>query len=126
MLLLCRFDVPDDDAAEFTARAENALRLLTAQPGCTGGELCRATEDSTSWVLSVRFESVAAYRRSMSGFEVREQVIPLLSEARVDQPAAHEFVVTATGGTTERQVSMLAKDAYTVRPSEAGGPAEPR
>lgn len=126
MLLLCRFEVPDDQAAEFVRRAEHALRLLTAQTGCEGAELGRATESSTSWVLSARFASVADYRRSMGGFEVREQVIPLLSEAKVDDPAAYEVIVAAGEGQATRNVSLLAKDGGTVRLGEAGGEAEPR
>ena len=126
MLLLCRFDVADDDAAEFLDAAERALALLTGRDGCTGGELARAIEDATSWVLTVRFESVVAYRRAMSGFEVREHVIPFLSRARVEDESAHELTLTAAAGTTERHTSLLAKDAATVRLGEAGGRAEPR
>jgi hypothetical protein len=126
MLLLCRFDVPEGGTAEFVEHAERALGLLTAHPGCTGGELARATEDAATWVLTVRFDSVVAYRRAMSGFEVREVVVPLLSQARTDDPAAYEVVVAAAGGTSSRYVSMLAKDADTVRPADAGGRAEPR
>lgn len=126
MLLICRFDIRAVDAPEFMDHAEHALRLLTAQTGCVGGELARATEDSESWVLSVRFDSIVAYRRAMSGFEIREHVIPLLSRARDEGTATHELIVTAAEGGTERHPSILASDAETVRPGEAGGPTEPR
>lgn len=125
MLLLCRFDVPEEGKGRFLDRAEQALRLLTAHDGCSGGDLARATERDEAWVLTVRFDSVVAYRRAMSAFEVRESVIPLLSEARIDEPAAYESVVTASGGDTRRQASMLAKDAGTVRPGTTGR-TEPR
>lgn len=124
--MLCRFDVSDSEAPEFLDQAERALGLLTARPGCVGGELARATEDSASYVLSVRFESVAAYRRAMSGVEVREHVIPLLSRARVDQHAAHEVALTAEGGRTHRHPSVLAEDAGTVAPGTTGRTVRPR
>ena len=38
VLLVCRFAVPAA-AAAFTARVRRALELLTAAPGCLGGEL---------------------------------------------------------------------------------------
>ena len=47
------------------------------------------------WVLTVRFVSVDAYRRALSPFEVREHVIPLLSEALTDTPSTFETLLTA-------------------------------
>lgn len=125
MLLLCRFEVSDESKTQFLDRAEHALRLLTTQDGCIDGELARATEKDESWVLVVRFDSVAAYRHAMSAFEVRESVIPLLSEARIEESAVHESAVTATDGDVRRHASMLAADADTVRPGTSGR-AEPR
>ncbi|GGM82921.1 hypothetical protein GCM10012275_61840 [Longimycelium tulufanense] len=126
MLLVCRFTVPESDVERFTARAHTALELLTAQPGCRGGRLCRATEDAEGWLLAVEFESMAAYRRALSPFEVREHVVPLLSEAATDEPAAYEVLGEAVGGHVEQRTSLLARDAGTVRLGEAAGPAEPR
>lgn len=126
MLLLCRFDVPAERISGFLDDAERALTLLTGRPGCLGGELARATEEADTWVLTIRFESVVAYRRAMSGFEVREHVIPFLSTARVEQPAAYELVITAADGVAGRHASLLAKDADTAGPGRAAGRAEPR
>ncbi|WP_187352053.1 antibiotic biosynthesis monooxygenase family protein [Allosaccharopolyspora coralli] len=126
MLLLCRFDVTEAEVDEFVDSADRALALLTARDGCLGGELARAIEEPATWVLTIRFESVVAYRRALSGFEVREHVIPLLSRARVDVQSAHETALTAEGGATHRHTSLLAKDAGTVRLGEAAGPADPR
>jgi quinol monooxygenase YgiN len=123
VLLVCRFAVPDTDAAEFRARARTALRLLTAQPGCRTGRLGRSTDEAGRWVLVVEFDSVVAYRRSMSPFEVREHVVPLLSEALADEPAAYELAVSAESGNTVEHTSLLAGDAHTVRLGEAAGPA---
>jgi hypothetical protein len=122
VLLVCRFTVLEPDVADFTARASRALELLIARPGCRRGLLSQSMDEADRWVLTVEFESVVAYRRALSPFEVREHVIPLLSEAMVDEPAAYEPLLVAENGGVTRQVSLLAQDAGTVRLGEASGP----
>jgi hypothetical protein len=126
VLLVCRFEVPAAEATEFAATARHALELLTAQPGCRTGRLGRATDEADRWVLVVEFDSVVAYRRALSPFPVREVVIPLLSRALADEPAAFELAVSAADGVAAEHVSLLADDAGTVRLGEAAGPANPR
>ncbi|MGM1063845.1 antibiotic biosynthesis monooxygenase family protein [Saccharothrix sp. Mg75] len=126
MLLVCRFTVPEASVTDFTGRVERALTLLTAQPGCRRGQLSRSADEADRFVLTVEFDSVPAYRRAMSPFEVREHVVPLLSEAAADEPAAYEPLLVAADGGVRREVSLVAHDAFTVRLGEAGGPAAPR
>lgn len=126
MLLVCRLRPGDDEVPEFVERARHALELLTAQPGCLDGTLARATDDRDAWLLVVRFASVAAYRRAMSPFPVREHVVPLLAEALTDEPSAYEPRLTATDGTVADVTSLIAHDAATVRLGEAAGPTTPR
>jgi quinol monooxygenase YgiN len=126
VLLVCRFQVAAADTADFTARTRRALELLTARPGCLRGVLSRSTDSDDRWVLTVEFESVTAYRRALSPFEVREHVVPLLSQALADEPAAYEPVLDATAGDVATRTSLLASDAGTVRLGEAAGPATPR
>ena len=104
MLLVCRFQ-PVDPAA-FAERARRALALLTAAPGCLGGELGRAVDEPERWVLTARFASVDAYRRALSPFDVREHVVPLLSEAQ-PEPSTFETLVTAVDGHTTAHPSLL-------------------
>jgi len=58
------------------------------------------------WVLTVRFASVDAYRRALSPFEVREHVVPLLSEAR-PEPSTFETLASAVDGHVSVQPSLL-------------------
>ena len=104
MLLVCRFQPDDPDA--FRERARRALNLLTAAPGCLGGELGRSVDEPDRWVLTVRFATVDAYRRALSPFEVREHVVPLLSEAE-PEPSTFETLVTAISGETQIHASLL-------------------
>ena len=109
MLLVCRFAVPAADAPAFAVRVRRALELLTAAPGCVGGEAGRAVDDPQRWVLTVRFASVDAYRRALSPFPVREHVVPLLSEALADEPATYEVLVEAVDGAASDRASLRAE-----------------
>jgi len=122
MLVVSRFTVPAAQVDEFCRRATRALELLTAAAGCVRGTLGRSTEVSVDgpqqWLLTVEFESVSAYRRAMSPFEVREHVIPLLSEADTSVDSAFEVMVAATDGQTERRTSVIAPNAATAAPGD--------
>ena len=108
VLLVCRFTVPTAEAPAFAARLRRALELLTAAPGCLGGEAGRAVDDPQRWVLTVRFTSVDAYRRALGPFPVREHVVPLLSEALADEPATYEVLLDAAAGTATERRSLRA------------------
>ena len=58
-------------------------------------------------MLAVRFASVDAYRRALSPFPVREHVVPLLSEALVDEPSTFETLVSAESGAAVDLPSLL-------------------
>jgi quinol monooxygenase YgiN len=100
VLLVCRFAPDDRDG--FLARARRAVALLAVQPGCEGVDLGRAIEEPDRWVLVARFATVTAYRRALQPFDVREHVVPFLSEALTEEPAAHErAIVAGPDGVTE-------------------------
>jgi len=121
-LVICNFAVGPAEAENFVTRAHRALGLLTAQPGCLGGELGRSPDDTTRWVLVVRFDSVVAYRRALSPFDVREHVIPLLSEALTSHSGGYEVLAAAQAGAVTDHDSLLATDSdrVTSRESERG------
>jgi quinol monooxygenase YgiN len=111
VILICRFTVEPAQIEEFLTRARRALALLTAQQGCLGGQLGRSPDDTTRWVLAVHFESVVAYRRTLSVFEVREHVVPLLSDALTGEPGSYEVLATAEGGAVTDHARLRALDA---------------
>lgn len=108
MLLVCRF-VPDDPAA-FVERAQRALTLLADQPGCRHAELGRAVDDPDRWVLVASFDSVTAYRRALAPFDVRQHVVPWLSEALTDEPAAFERRITVDDHGVAEHASLLSPE----------------
>jgi quinol monooxygenase YgiN len=129
MLLVCRYRVAAGEVGGFTARARRAIELLTAQPGCRQATLARATEDGQTWLLVAEFESVNAYRRALSPFDVREHVVPLLSEpdrSGTGGPSTFESLLIGADGVVTERPSVIAADAGEVGVGGAAGPAQPR
>ena len=91
-----RFRVPDGGGAQFLEQAQAALRALAVRPGYVDGGVGRATDDPTLWLMSLRWESVGAYRRALSGYDVKVAAVPLLSTA-IDEPTAFEMLADAEG-----------------------------
>ncbi len=111
MILICRFAVDPARTQDFLTRARRALGLLTTQQGCLGGQLGRSPDDITRWVLVVQFASVVAYRRALSPFDVREHVVPLLSEALTGESGSYEVLAAAQHGAVTDHGSILSPDA---------------
>ena len=118
---MCLFDVPDDAHAGFADRARTAVALLSEQPGCRGVAAGPSIDEPGTWVLTARFDSVPAYRRSLSPVAVREHVAPLLAECRGGLPTTFEVLLDGVGGTVEEWASLRGADAGTR--ARAGDPA---
>lgn len=108
MLVVTRYRVPAQDTEEFLADADRAAAVLSACPGCRGVQVGRAVDDGSLWLLESVWESVGAYRRALSGYEVRLHVVPLLSRC-LDEPSAFEVRLEATDGTVSRSVGALSE-----------------
>jgi quinol monooxygenase YgiN len=117
MLVVTRFVVAEQEATAFRDRARRAVDALAAQPGLVGAQVARATDDPTRWVLTLQWDSVGAYRRALSSFDVKVGAVALLSEA-VDEPTAFE-VLDGRGERVVTADSALAPDAASVRLGEA-------
>lgn len=90
MLVVNRFRVPAADAS-FRASLEQAQTVLAAQTGYVDGTLGRNLDEPDLWVLTTRWESVGAYRRALSTYDVKLSAVPILSRA-LDEPSAYEVV----------------------------------
>ena len=91
MLAVTRFRVPAEQAAGFRTDAERAIAVLERCKGFVEGDLGRAADDPTLWVLVTRWSDVGPYRRAMASYEVRAESMPLLSRA-IDEPSAYEIL----------------------------------
>lgn len=91
MLAISRFRY-DVDAAAAQSELGRCLAGLAVMPGFVDGFVGRAMDDPTLWVLQTRWESVGAYRRALSSYEIKLTVVPLLSRA-LDEPSAFEVII---------------------------------
>ena len=126
MLVVTRYVVPEQDAAEFRERGRQALLTIRSQRGCRAAVIGRSVDDPTAWAFSMRWTSVGDYRRALSSYEVKVDVVPFLQEA-VDEPTAFEELCAwdEQQGLVESEPA-LASDAGTVALGEAGTPRAPR
>ncbi|MEP6527928.1 MAG: antibiotic biosynthesis monooxygenase family protein [Nocardioidaceae bacterium] len=92
MLAVTRFRVSSEQATQFGRDVEQALALLRQCSGFIQGDLGRAADDPTLWVLVTRWSNVGSYRRALSSYEVKVHAMALLSQA-IDEPSAYEIVV---------------------------------
>jgi hypothetical protein len=95
VLVVNRFVVSDETA--FTPRAEAALAALAARPGFVSGRFGRSVDEPDRWCLVTRWESVGAYRRALSAYQVKVEATPLLAES-LDEPSAYEVLLAAQPG----------------------------
>ncbi len=91
MLVVSRFRVPVTQASDFRAQLTAAHGVLAEQKGYVDGALGRNLDEPDLWVLTTRWESVGAYRRALSTYDVKLGAVPFLSHA-LDEPSAYEVV----------------------------------
>lgn len=89
MLVLTRYRVEPPVTEEFRSQARTAMDAMATRPGFLDAELGRNVDDPQLWTLTMRWRDVGSYRRSLSGFDVKMAVVPLLSRA-IDEPTAYE------------------------------------
>lgn len=89
MLVVNRFRVLDDEAAQFRVELEAALEVLAQQRGYADGRLGRNVDDPALWVMVTRWDDVGSYRRALSTYDVKMGAVRLLSHA-LDEPSAYE------------------------------------
>jgi hypothetical protein len=92
MLAISRFHYDESQATVAKADLAQCLTGLMACNGFVAGQVGRALDDPRLWVLQTQWESVGAYRRALSTYDVKIAVVPLLSRA-LDEPSAFEIVL---------------------------------
>jgi len=97
MLVVTRFVVLDDGVSAFTERAHAALAALAACPGYLRGRLGRAFDEPAQWTVVTEWQSVGAYRRALSNFDVKMYATPLLAQS-LDEVSAFEVLAEVAPG----------------------------
>ncbi|HEU4675114.1 MAG TPA: antibiotic biosynthesis monooxygenase [Motilibacteraceae bacterium] len=128
MLVVTRYVVPEAEGPAFLQQARAALAALAGCRGHLAGHVGRSSDDPGLWVLATEWESVGAYRRALSSYEVKVHAVPLMYRS-VDEPTAFEVLdasgrAAADGDAGERR-SRRAADADVVGLGEASAPLVP-
>jgi len=118
MLVVTRFDVPENASAAFLPQAGAALAAFAARPGYLRGRVGRAADDPTAWVLTTEWDGVGSYRRALSAYDVKVDAAPLLSRGR-DEASAFEVLLSDEGSAPSRR----AADASSTGIGRSAGPA---
>lgn len=96
MIVITRYTVERENAADFVARARDALSVMAGRPGYRRGSVARAADEPTLWAVVTEWEGPGYYRRALSDFQVRVTAVPLLSQAH-DEPSAFEVIEELAG-----------------------------
>ncbi len=89
MIVVNRFHVPAADQDQFRRDLQAAAEVLARQTGFARNRIGRNTDDPELWLLTTEWESVGAYRRALSAYDVKLTAVPVLSRA-IDEPSAYE------------------------------------
>jgi antibiotic biosynthesis monooxygenase len=117
VLVVTRFDVPEDGAAEFAERAERAVAAFARQAGYRSARIGRAVDEPELWALVTEWDGARAWRRALSAYDVRVEFAPLAAFAR-DDAGAFEVLFAQDGsdGEPRRSTSARAPDAASAGP----------
>lgn len=94
MIVVSRFQVPEDQSAGFEPGARVALDALSVQAGFVRGRLARALDDPDAWALVTEWDEVGSYRRGLSAYDVKLATAPLMALS-VPEASAYEVLVSA-------------------------------
>jgi quinol monooxygenase YgiN len=117
VLVTTRFRIPEQDGEAFLAQARRALEALAARPGFRSGRVGRAVDDPLAWVVHSEWDGVGAYRRALSGYDVKVYAAPLLGRA-IDEPSAYEVLFADGVDAVAEGVSARAQDADSAAPGQ--------
>ena len=111
MLVVTRYRVPPGDRTVFLDEARAAVEALARRLGCLEVRVGQAVDEPELWVMQSRWESVGAYRRALSAFDVKERAVPLMYRG-LDEASAYEVVLESAVGSPviERQGSLAQEE----------------
>jgi heme-degrading monooxygenase HmoA len=121
-LAISRYRVPVD--VDFLPRVRSALATLAECPGFEYGSVGQSTDETDLLVITTRWSSVGAYRKALSRFDVKTEVVPLLSMAE-NESTAFEVVHERTPRGFVDAPSGRAADADTANLGSAAAPDVP-
>lgn len=113
-----------EDVPALTAQLRDAVALLSTKPGFLEAHMVRAIDEPDLIVLQLGWDMVGSYRRALSAYDVKVQVVPVLSQA-LDEPTAFEVLHFRDLRRAVNAPGSLAADAGTVRLGRASAQIVP-
>jgi quinol monooxygenase YgiN len=109
IMVVTRIDVNEPEDKEFLGTCMN---ILGNNPGCLGVELGRSLDSEVEHILVSRWSNVGLYRKALSSYQVKSEVIPFISVRTRDSFTAEIVTFTGIDGSNSF-ASGLAADAFT-------------
>lgn len=112
------------DVPALMSGLRSAVSLLSTQPGFVDARVSRAIDDADFIHVALAWDAVGSYRRALSSYDVKVQVVPLLSQA-IDEATAFEVLHVSDASGAVDAPGSLAADADTVSLGEAAADVVP-
>ena len=79
------------DVPALMAQLRESVALLSVKDGFVHAHVARAVDEPELIVLQLGWDTVGSYRRALSAYDVKVQVVPVISQA-LDEPSAFEVL----------------------------------
>lgn len=112
------------DVPSLIAQLRAAIALLSTKVGFINAHLARAIDDPELIVLQLGWDTVGSYRRALSSYDVKVEVVPVMSQA-IDEPTAFEVLHFRDASGVIDAPGALAADASTVSLGSASAEVVP-
>jgi quinol monooxygenase YgiN len=110
--VIAQLAVPASSKAQFEQGYERMVELCSQSPGFLSSELGQSTDSLEDFTLIHRWSGVGAYRKFLSRYEIKLEVIPFLSTFTKDSVTV-EIIMDSQSDQVENGTSSLALDAQT-------------
>lgn len=101
------------DVPALTAQLRASVALLATKVGFINAHMARAIDEPDLIVLQLGWDTVGSYRRALSAYDIKVQVVPVISQA-LDEPTAFEVLHFRDVHGVVDAPGALAADASTV------------
>ena len=112
------------DVAALMALLRESVALLATKEGFVDARVSRAIDDGALVTLELSWDTVGSYRRALSSYDVKVQVVPIMSQA-LDEPTAFEVLHVRDARGAADATGALAADAGTVSLGSASADVVP-
>ena len=112
------------DVPGLMAQLRASVALLSEKTGFVEAHVARAIDEPELIVLQLGWDTVGSYRRALSAYDVKVQVVPVISQA-LDEPTAFEVLHFRDACGAVDAPGALAADATTVSLGSASAEVVP-